>query len=102
MADRCGRNGGNAFQCRAFCRCGRAGGICDDSGGPGDALRNRSFKSFPDVQAAVNEALDAKLAPIKHMLASQFDAGPRLKDIVGGIGWIFGLVGVAAWFRRRG
>ncbi len=55
-----------------------------------------------DVQAAVNEALDAKLAPIKHMLASQFDAGPSLKDIVGGIGWIFGLVGVAAWFRRRG
>ena len=36
------------------------------------------------------------------MLASQFDAGPSLKDIVGGIGWIFGLVGVAAWFRRRG
>lgn len=55
-----------------------------------------------DVQAVVNEALDARLAPIRHMLASQFDAGPSLKDIVGGIGWIFGLVGVAAWFRRRG
>lgn len=55
-----------------------------------------------DVAAVVNEALDVKLAPIKHMLAGSVEAGPDMKDIIGGIGWIFGLVGVAAWFRRRG
>lgn len=55
-----------------------------------------------DVEAVVNEALDVKLEPIKRMLAGSVDAGPDMKDVIGGIGWIFGLVGVAAWFRRRG
>jgi nickel transport protein len=35
------------------------------------------------------------------MLAEQTEAGPNLRDIIGGIGWIFGLIGVAAYFRRR-
>ena len=49
----------------------------------------------------VDAALDAKLSPIKRMLAEQAEAGPNLRDIIGGIGWIFGLIGVAAYFRRR-
>lgn len=54
-----------------------------------------------DVQRIVDAALDAKLAPIKRMLVEQFEAGPGLREIIGGIGWIFGIVGVAAYFRRR-
>lgn len=55
-----------------------------------------------EVERIVNTALDAKLSPIKHLLAEQVEAGPSLRDIIGGIGWIFGLVGVAAYCRRRG
>lgn len=55
-----------------------------------------------DVERIVNTALDAKLAPVKRMLAEQFEAGPGLREIIGGIGWIFGIVGVAAYFKRRG
>lgn len=55
-----------------------------------------------EVERIVNAALDAKLSPIKHLLAEQVEAGPSLRDIIGGIGWIFGLVGVAAYCRRRG
>ena len=55
-----------------------------------------------EVERIVNAALDAKLSPIRHLLAEQVEAGPSLRDIVGGIGWIFGLIGVAAYFRRRG
>ncbi len=54
-----------------------------------------------DVERIVNAALDAKLSPIKRLLGEQVEAGPSLRDIIGGIGWIFGLIGVAAYFRRR-
>lgn len=54
-----------------------------------------------DVERIVNEALDTRLAPVKRLLAEQSEAGPDLADVIGGIGWIFGLAGVAACFRRR-
>lgn len=54
-----------------------------------------------DVERIVNKALDARLAPVNRMMAEQVEAGPGFVDIVGGIGWIFGLIGVAAYFKRR-
>lgn len=54
-----------------------------------------------DVERIVNAALSARLAPIQHLLARQSESGPGLKDIIGGLGWIFGLAGMAAYFRRR-
>lgn len=54
-----------------------------------------------DVERIVDRALNARLAPINRLLAEQSEAGPGLADIIGGLGWIFGLVGVAAYFRRR-
>lgn len=52
-----------------------------------------------DVEAVVNAALDAKLAPIKRAVLEK--SGPGLVEILGGIGWIFGLAGTAAYFRSR-
>lgn len=80
----------------------RQGGPAASAAAPSTRSGASEGLTRADVEAAVNEALDVKLAPIKHMLASSVDAGPDMKDIIGGIGWIFGLVGVAAWFRRRG
>jgi nickel transport protein len=54
-----------------------------------------------DVEEVVNAALDAKLAPIRRAVLERPDDGPGLREIVGGIGWIFGLVGLAAYFRAR-
>jgi nickel transport protein len=54
-----------------------------------------------DVEEVVNAALDAKLAPIKRAVLERPEDGPGLKEIVGGIGWIFGLVGIAAYFKGR-
>ena len=51
------------------------------------------------VRAAVSAELDAKLAPLRRVLLE--DSGPRLQDVLGGIGWIFGLIGVAAYFGSR-
>jgi nickel transport protein len=53
------------------------------------------------MEEVVNAALDAKLAPIKRAVLEQSEAGPGMREIVGGIGWIFGLVGIAAYFKSR-
>jgi len=55
------------------------------------------------VQQATANALEQHLAPLRlelARLAAQAE-GNRLRDIVGGLGWIAGLVGLAAWFKRR-
>lgn len=54
-----------------------------------------------DVEEIVNAALDAKLAPIKRAVLERTEEGPGLREIIGGIGWIFGLVGLAAYFKGR-
>lgn len=54
-----------------------------------------------DVEEVVSAVLDAKLAPIKRELLEQNQGGPGMREIFGGIGWIFGLVGVAAYFKSR-
>lgn len=60
------------------------------------------------VARRVEEALDRKLAPLAmaltrqaEALARKADTGPGVAEIFGGLGWIFGLVGVAAYFRSR-
>lgn len=60
-----------------------------------------SALSRSDVEEVVAAVLDAKLAPIKRELREQGQNGPGLQEIVGGIGWIFGLIGVAAYFKSR-
>jgi nickel transport protein len=58
--------------------------------------------SRQEVQALIDDSLDRKLAPILSMLADARDPGPRLSEVIGGIGYIFGLVGVALYFSSRG
>jgi nickel transport protein len=54
-----------------------------------------------DVEEVVTTALEAELAPIKRALLERNGDGPELREIIGGIGWIFGLVGIAAYFKSR-
>lgn len=60
------------------------------------------------LRKSLDEIIDAKIQPLMKMLAGQQrllaeqkDRGVRLIDIIGGIGWIFGLVGVWAYFKGR-
>lgn len=54
------------------------------------------------VEAAVSKAVDEKVAPLRLQLSrmAEADQPARMRDIIGGIGWIIGLVGIAAWFKR--
>lgn len=55
------------------------------------------------LEALLNRKLDEKLQPMTRMLAQLSDPEPSLRDVFGGIGYILGLMGVAAYvhFRRR-
>jgi nickel transport protein len=57
--------------------------------------------SSRDVEEIVARQLDEKLRPLNRMMAESRDRGPDLSDIIGGIGYILGLVGLGAYIRFR-
>ena len=65
-------------------------------------LPGRIDISREDLQTMIEAALEKQLQPVLRRL-HQMDEGPRLVDIIGGIGYILGLVGLGAYvhFRRR-
>ena len=66
------------------------------SADPGDPPSSRS-----EIELVVEKALDKKLKPIIKMLAETQQKGPTAKDIFAGIGYIVGLVGIAAYIHSR-
>jgi len=53
------------------------------------------------LQQIVEAAVEKKIGPLRQMLADNRQDQPSAKDIVGGIGYIFGLVGIVAYVRSR-
>lgn len=45
--------------------------------------------------------LEAKLGPIRRQLAEQQERDPSFQDILGGIGYIIGLAGIAAYMKSK-
>lgn len=60
------------------------------------------------IERAVKKALDERLGPLTAQLTSQMtrlaeaSEKPGLRDVIGGLGWIVGLAGLFAWFKRPG
>jgi len=54
-----------------------------------------------ELEAIIESLLDKKLKPITRMLADIRQKGPTVEDIFAGIGYIFGLVGIAAYVHSR-
>lgn len=59
------------------------------------------------LKKVLDETLDARIQPLvkmlgnqQKMLLEQKDKGPSVVEILGGIGWIFGIFGTAAYFSR--
>ncbi len=55
----------------------------------------------PEIEKELEKILDRKLHPLVRQLAEMQNRGPGLRDILGGIGYILGLVGLGAYFRYR-
>jgi len=58
--------------------------------------------SKEEVQKIVEDSLDKKLRPIVRMMTESKNTKPSLTEIIGGIGYIFGLMGIALYFMSRG
>jgi nickel transport protein len=58
--------------------------------------------SKEEIKELIEDSLDRKLRPIVRMLTESQSKGPSVNEIVGGIGYIFGLMGVALYFKNRG
>ncbi|MFW6294814.1 MAG: hypothetical protein ACOC1M_03725, partial [Halanaerobium sp.] len=53
------------------------------------------------LRTIIAEELEKQLNPIKKSITkADQDTGPGLTEIIGGIGYIFGLMGVALYFKR--
>ncbi len=63
--------------------------------------REKSIQSLTpsELTGIIETAMDQKLAPIKRTLAEQAEKEPTLQDILGGIGYILGLAGIAAYMQ---
>ncbi len=55
----------------------------------------------PGFDKALERVLDRKLAPISRALAELQEQKVRPTDVLGGLGYIIGLVGVAAYVKAR-
>ncbi len=54
------------------------------------------------IRQVVEEALDARLKPITRTLAKiQEDQGPGLTEVIGGIGYIVGIMGIIIYFKKE-
>lgn len=78
-----------------------AGQVSDAGNGSAAPAVVTGALSRKDVEAIVDTALDRHLAPLRRALAAGSEAEPGLRDIVGGLGWIMGLVGIGLYFSRR-
>ena len=63
--------------------------------------RNDVGLSREEIQKIIDDSLEKKLAPILDLMAKTYDQGPGLTEIMGGIGYIIGLVGAALYFSSR-
>lgn len=54
-----------------------------------------------EMMVLFETVLEKKLAPLRRTLAENSNSKPTLKDILGGIGYILGLAGIAAYFKSK-
>jgi nickel transport protein len=54
-----------------------------------------------ELETIIESVLDEKLKPIHRALSEIRQEGPSAKDVFAGIGYILGLVGIAAYFHSR-
>ena len=59
--------------------------------------------NLDEIRQVVEKSLDQKLKPVLNILVESQQSGPTLRDILGGIGYILGLMGLGAYihFRRK-
>lgn len=68
---------------------------------PAGSALNHPAPTAEQIRNVVQEALELKLAPIRQEIAMRSSSGPTFTEIIGGIGWIIGLIGIGMYFKAR-
>jgi len=65
--------------------------------------KNSTHVPFQDIDAAIEKAIDKKLQPVMRILLNLQEKSekPGLTEILGGIGYIIGILGLIAYFKGR-
>lgn len=58
--------------------------------------------SKAEIKGLIEDSLDRKLRPIVRMITESQSKRPSVTEIIGGIGYIFGLMGLVLYFKNRG
>lgn len=62
---------------------------------------SKSYVSRGELAEIIEASLEKKLAPIRKSLAENSQKTTTLQDILGGIGYLLGLAGIATYFKYR-
>ena len=73
----------------------------EHNAGFGASSATTGYMTRAEMQEAIGAALDTRLEPVMKLIVETRRSGPSVTDILGGIGYIFGLVGVAAYVSSR-
>jgi nickel transport protein len=57
--------------------------------------------NLTQLESIIDTALDRKLTPLIKLIRALRQEGPTLSEVIGGIGYIFGLMGVALYFTSK-
>lgn len=49
----------------------------------------------------IGDTIDSRLSPIRQQIARLEDPSPTIRDVIGGLGWIMGLLGIALYFKKK-
>jgi len=67
----------------------------------GPSQPRSSGLSKEEIRELIDDSLDRKLRPIVRLIAESHDTGPSVTEVLGGIGYILGLMGVALYVKTR-
>jgi len=68
---------------------------------PAEIPLNKKCPDLRQIEQIVEKIIDKKLSPVKQSLAQIQRKSPSVNDILGGIGYIIGLAGIAAYFLSK-
>jgi len=67
----------------------------------GSPARQLTSREVEQIRMVVEEALDEKLKPVMRLLSKPQTEGISFVQVMGGIGFIFGIMGIILYFRSR-
>lgn len=79
----------------------QAVGLLEKKGGGGSSQPVGVGLSKAEMRELIEDSLKKELRPIKMVLTELQSKGPSLTEVIGGIGYILGLMGVAIYFKYR-